>query len=139
MSNFLDPFIYVRYFNWNTALIEYYFKNKQKEIMLYADETILEEIGRGIGIDCTDYKQTFYKTVESFCRDYSETYFNKKDKTDVLAVANDICKQSRKLYVASFNENKIYKEDRQQTYELPYLSIVIYIIMKFDEGETQDC
>ena len=138
MSNFLDPFIYVRYFNWNTALIEYYFKNKQKEIMLYADETILEEIGRGIGIDCTDYKQTFYKTVESFCRDYSETYFNKKDKTDVLAVANDICKQSRKLYVASFNENKIYKEDRQQTYELPYLSIVIYIIMKFDEGETQE-
>lgn len=67
---------YYKYFKWNEGLLNYFFSDKKKNVLLYIDEQILTEIGKGIfQNEAVDYKKHFTESVEGFCRFYTK-YIN---------------------------------------------------------------
>lgn len=159
---------YYKYFLWNNGLLEHFFAKGKSEIMLYVDKQLLEEIGKNKGIEAEDYKEDFMSCVEHFCAHYNRYICLKRDpngnnlcgyadckyysstfclknnrRSDVLAVANHICTKGIKYYDRYEDSDGIIKirvsEDKKALiHALPFFAIVIYVILKFDNGETQE-
>ena len=143
MSTTLVPSFYIEYFKWNDELIRHFFDKRHSEIRLYADDNILQEIGEKVGIVSEDYKTHFYSSVEKFCNDLCRVYkITRNGNTDVLAAANYLLHTPQKLYKKYIDTNGVYRiaqsEGKAIVQALPYFSIIIYTILKFDEGDTQE-
>lgn len=156
---------YYKYFLWNNGLINYYFRKSRGEILLYVDETVLEEIGTSVGIEATNYKKDFIESVEKFCGNYNMYICPEKNhnsdvectsktcnyrnpslcltsqkRRDVLAVAAHICLSDIKYYHKFYNNRISFKmiDGKRETHDLPFFAIVMYVILKFDNGITQE-
>lgn len=143
MSTTLDPRHYIEYFKWNDELIDHFFHKRHTEIRLYADENILREVGEKVGIESEDYKSLFYSSVERFCGNYCNVHkITRNGNTDVLAVAHHLLTSTQKFYQRYIDANGVFrvfqKDGKAVVQDLPYFSIIIYVILKFDEGETQE-
>ena len=159
---------YYKYFLWNEGLINHYFSPENKEILLYADKSLMKTIGQKVGIVADDYKEDFLSSVECFCANYNKYICPQNDpnwdkvcghndckyntniyclkanrRDDVLAVANHIYSSDIKYYSKYETAEGSIKietsEDKKPIiHKLPYFAIVIYVIMKFDNGNTQE-
>lgn len=159
---------YYKYFLWNKGLIEHFFRKGKREILLYIDKKLLEEIGKSKNINAEDYQKDFTSCVEHFCAHYncyicrkytidpqkgckySDTkecsdIFCQKNyrKCDMLAVANHIYSNQIKYYDKYEDNNgkrtiRISEDNIALVHNIPFFAIVIYIILKFDNGETQE-
>lgn len=159
---------YYKYFLWNNGLLEHFFKEGKSEILLHIDKQLLEEIGKRKGIEADDYKEDFISCVESFCAHYNKYICIKRDpngdnvcgysdckyysnilclknnrRSDVLAVANHIYSKNIKYfdrYEAGDGSIKIRISDDKKAlvHTMPFFAIVLYVILKFDNGETQE-
>lgn len=161
---------YYKYFLWNKGLVDHFFTKSKREVLLYVDNQLLEEIGKIKGISAEDYTQDFLSCVEHFCANYnyyicpkSEPNADKvcqhtdckyystnpysclksNDRLDVLAVANHISSKRIRYYEKYKDEDghiRIRKSDGKHatTYDIPFFAIVIYVILKFDNGTTQE-
>ena len=159
---------YFKYFLWNNGLIDFYFSREKKEIRLYADKKLLEFIGQKEGIITENYMEDFLSCVEDFCSDYNKYICLKNDpnsdkvcahndckyhsnifclkknrRDDVLAVANHIYTSKIKFFSKFETEDGSIKirmsEDRKAIiHKLPFFAIVVYVIIKFDNGITQE-
>lgn len=159
---------YYKYFLWNNGLLEHFFKEGKSEILFHVDRQLLEEIGKLKGIETDDYKEDFISSVEHFCVHYNRYVCTKREpngdnvcshsdckyysnifclknnrRSDVLAVANHIYTKDIKYfdrYEAEDGSIKIrISEDRKAlVHAMPYFAIVIYVILKFDNGDTQE-
>lgn len=158
---------YYKYFLWNEGLIAHFFAEGRQEILLNVDDKLLEEIGEKAGIEADDYVKDFLSCVENFCSCYNQYVCPKgspnKDKIcqhndckyhsclkkdrrgDVLAVANHICSKGISYYFKYEDEKGNIKislagTDKKEAkiHKLPYFSIVIYVIVKFDRGDVQE-
>ena len=167
----MDKFFYnnyYKYFLWNNGLLDHFFKKGKSEILFHIDKQLLEEIGKGKGIDSDDYKKDFISCVEHFCAHYNRYICIKHDpngdnvcgysdckyysrifclknnrRADVLAVANHIYSKGIKYfdkYEAADGSIKIRvsEEKKALMHTMPFFAIVIYVILKFDNGETQE-
>lgn len=158
---------YYKYFLWNDGLREHYFAKGKSEIMLYVDKQLLEEIGKKKGIEAEDYKEDFISCVEYFCAHYNFYMCPKRDpngdnlcrhsdcnyysnifclkknrRSDFLAVAKHIGTKGIKYNIRYEDSDgkiktRISEDNKELTHDLPFFAIVIYIILKFDNGETQ--
>lgn len=158
---------YYKYFLWNNGLLEHFFKEGKSEILFHVDRQLLEEIGKLKDIETDDYKEDFISSVEHFCVHYNRYVCTKREpngdnvcshsdckyysnifclknnrRSDVLAVANHIYTKDIKYfdrYEAEDGSIKIrISEDRKAlVHAMPYFAIVIYVILKFDNGDTQ--
>lgn len=143
MSTTLDPRHYIEYFKWNDELIDHFFHKRHTEIRLYADENILKEVGEKVGIESEDYKSLFYSSVERFSSNYCNVHkITRNGNTDVLAVAYHLLTSTQKFYQRYIDANGVFrvsqKDGKAVVQDLPYFSIIIYVILKFDEGDTQE-
>lgn len=151
---------YFKYFLWNDALIEHFFKKGDQKILLNVDHLLLRDIGNALGLQCDDdnYVLDFFKTVEDFCRNYTKYIsvksecpstenergrctkcksceYKKITRTDYLAVANHI---KDLTYYKRDIEQRIQSCDRKAIkQQLPFFAIIIYILLKLDNGTTQ--
>lgn len=158
---------YYKYFLWNDGLREHYFAKGKSEIMLYVDKQLLEEIGKKKGIEAEDYKEDFISCVERFCAHYNFYMCPKRDpngdnlcrhsdcdyysnifclkknrRSDFLAVAKHIGTKDIKYSIRYEDSDgkiktRISEDNKELTHDLPFFAIVIYVILKFDNGETQ--
>lgn len=159
---------YYKYFLWNNGLLKHFFKKGKSEILLHIDKYILEEIGKSQGIESEDYQRDFISSVENFCNNYNRYICTKSDpngetvcsysscqyysnifclknnrRSDLLAVTNHIYSKNIKYYDKYENNDGVIKirvsEDKKPiVHDLPFFAIVIYIILKFDNGKTQE-
>ena len=158
---------YYKYFLWNNGLLNHFFSKGKKEILLYVDNFLLEEIGKKAGIVAEDYKQDFISCVKTFCDKYNQYicpknkpnddalcsfkdcgyYSNifclkRKRRADVLEVANHINLKNIKYYDQYIDKKGIRhinssSDKKAIIHSLPFFAIIIYIILKFDDGEKQ--
>lgn len=158
---------YYKYFLWNNGLLDYFFSPEKKEILLYVDQLLLEEIGKQVGIEAENYKDDFISCVEGFCTHYNRLICVKRSpnddklcgfkdckyhsnifclknnfRKDVLAVANHIYTKNIKYFdVFEDSEGKKHtrksEDNKPLSHKLPFFAIVIYAILKFDNGITQ--
>lgn len=159
---------YYEYFLWNQGLIEHFFKKERREILLYIDKQLLEEIGKNMGIESNDYLKEFISSVERFCAHYNRYICMKHDpnegnvckhsdckyysnifclksnrRSDVLAVANHIYLKNIK-YFDRYEDGdgcikiRVSKDRKASVHDMPFFAIVIYVILKFDNGKTQE-
>ena len=152
---------YYKYFLWNDALVKHFFKNEERDILLNIDQLLLKDIGKAIGIVCDEdnYVLDFIKTVEDFCSEYTKYLTVKKEcpttrggrekcsqckpceykrvsnRNDVLAVANHI--KDLKYYKLNEEQRIQLYERRAIEQEIPFFAIIIYILLKLDNGKTQ--
>lgn len=158
---------YYKYFLWNEGLIDHFFSEGKREILLYVDKKLLEEIGEKAGLKAEDYMEDFLSCVEDFCSCYNQyicpkgspnkdkpcqytdcryyTCLKKDGRGDVLAVANHMCMAGISYYFKYEDEKgniriRIAGADKKKAeiHRLPFLSIVIYVITKFDMGNVQE-
>lgn len=158
---------YDKYFRWNNGLLSYFFSKGKKEILLYVDKYLLEEIGKKVGIEADNYKEDFISCVENFCINYNKyicpkgvpngankcsqsgcNYYSNifclknNRRSDVLAVANHIYSKEIKYFEKYEDESghlRISVSDKKAlTNKLPFFAIVIYVVLKFDNGNTQE-
>lgn len=159
---------YYKYFLWNNGLIDHFFSKGDKEILLHIDHYLLKEIGQKAGIVAEDYEKDFLLCVESFCANYnnyvcpqnnpngdnycpfsdckyhSNSFCLKSSKRkDVLLVANHIYSKGIKYYKKYTNESgdikiRLTDEKKAEIHELPFFAIVVYVILRFDNGKTQE-
>ena len=159
---------YYKYFLWNNGLLEHFFKNGKGEILLHIDRHLLEEIGKTKGIETDDYKEDFISCVEHFCAHYNRYVCVKRDpngdnvcgysdckyyssifclknkrRSDVLAVANHIYSKDIKYFdryeaIDGSIKIRVSEEKKALMHAMPFFAIVIYVILKFDNGETQE-
>lgn len=159
---------YYKYFLWNNGLLEHFFKNGKGEILLHIDRHLLEEIGKTKGIETDDYKEDFISCVEHFCAHYNRYVCVKRDpngdnvcgysdckyyssifclknnrRSDVLAVANHIYSKDIKYFdryeaIDGSIKIRVSEEKKALVHAMPFFAIVIYVILKFDNGETQE-
>ena len=159
---------YYKYFLWNNGLLEHFFKNGKGEILLHIDRRLLEEIGKAKGIETDDYKEDFISCVEHFCAHYNRYVCVKRDpngdnvcgysdckyyssifclknnrRSDVLAVANHIYSKDIKYFdryeaIDGSIKIRVSEEKKALMHAMPFFAIVIYVILKFDNGETQE-
>ena len=159
---------YYKYFLWNNGLLEHFFKNGKGEILLHIDRHLLEEIGKTKGIETDDYKEDFISCVEHFCVHYNRYVCVKRDpngdnvcgysdckyyssifclknnrRSDVLAVANHIYSKDIKYFdryeaIDGSIKIRVSEEKKALMHAMPFFAIVIYVILKFDNGETQE-
>lgn len=120
--------VYVPYFLWNEAFVNYFFSNNNAEILLYIDKNLLKELGEKSNIqlhDDEDYETNFTNSVLCFC----ERFYNTKN---ILRVASEMLTDN-KFYVMNC-DRKIEKngDNTARTYDIPFLSIIIYVILKID-------
>lgn len=124
--------IYEHYYKWNEALRKHYFDKKKENILLYVDEKIIEKVGSYNKIPLSlsgNYKEDFERTVLEF----SDVFYESKNiLRNSYTLRNDIfstkCKNSRLLFTE--NGNPIQ-------FDVPFLSIVLYILLKVDNGDSQ--
>lgn len=159
---------YYEYFLWNNGLIEHFFKKGKSEILLHIDKQLLEEIGKSKGIEADDYQNEFISSVENFCAHYNRYICTKHDpngdnicnhvdckyyssifclksnrRLDVLAVANHIYSKDIK-YFDKYEDNEgcirilVSEGKKPSVHNMPFFAIVIYVILKFDNGKTQE-
>lgn len=159
---------YYEYFLWNNGLIEHFFKKGKSEILLHIDKQLLEEIGKSKGIEADDYQNEFISSVEKFCAHYNRYICTKHDpngdnvcnhvdckyyssifclksnrRLDVLAVANHIYSKDIK-YFDKYEDNegcikiRVSEGKKPSVHNMPFFAIVIYVILKFDNGKTQE-
>ena len=159
---------YYEYFLWNKGLIEHFFKKGKSEILLHIDKQLLEEIGKSKGIEADDYQEEFILSVEHFCAHYNRYICMKHDpnggnvckhsdckyysnifclksnrRSDVLAVANHIYLKNIK-YFDRYEDGdgcikiRVSKDRKASVHDMPFFAIVIYVILKFDNGKTQE-
>ena len=143
MSTSLDPRFYIDYFKWNDELIRHFFDKRHSEIRLYADENVLKEIGENGGVVSDDYKTHFYSIVEKFCYNFCSVYkVTRNGNVDVLAVAYSLLNTKQKFYKRYIDTNGVFrvaqKDGKALVQDLPYFCLIIYKILKFDEGDTQE-
>lgn len=159
---------YYKYFLWNNGLLEHFFKNGKGEILLHIDSHLLEEIGETKGIETDNYKEDFLSCVEHFCAHYNSYVCVKRDpngdnvcgysdckyyssifclknnrRSDVLAVANHIYSKDIKYFdryeaIDGSIKIRVSEEKKALMHAMPFFAIVIYVILKFDNGETQE-
>lgn len=158
---------YTKYFLWNEGLIAHFFAAGKQDVLFYVDERLLEEIGKKAGIEAEDYMEDFLSCVEDFCSCYNQyicpkgspnkdklcqykdcryyTCLKKDGRGDVLAVANHICMAGISYYFKYEDEKgniriRIAGADKKKAaiHQLPFFSIVIYVIVKFDRGDVQE-
>ena len=159
---------YYEYFLWNNGLIEHFFKKGKSEILLHIDKQLLEEIGKSKGIEADDYQNEFISSVENFCAHYNRYICTTNDpngnnvcghfdckyyssifclksnrRLDVLAVANHIYSKDIK-YFDKYEDNegciriRVSEGKKPSVHNMPFFAIVIYVILKFDNGKTQE-
>lgn len=159
---------YYEYFLWNNGLIEHFFKKGKSEILLHIDKQLLEKIGKSKGIEADDYQNEFISSVENFCAHYNIYICTKQDpngdnvcnhvdckyyssifclksnrRLDVLAVANHIYSKNIK-YFDKYEDGegsiriRVSEDNEALVHNMPFFAIVIYVILKFDNGETQE-
>ena len=149
-------------------MLEHFFKNGKGEILLHIDRHLLEEIGKTKGIETDDYKEDFISCVEHFCAHYNRYVCVKRDpngdnvcgysdckyyssifclknnrRSDVLAVANHIYSKDIKYFdryeaIDGSIKIRVSEEKKALMHAMPFFAIVIYVILKFDNGETQE-
>lgn len=183
---------YYKYFLWNDCLIKHFFKDSNRDILLYVDDNLLDDIGEEVKKLCDEYIENnateddgeiiamdndcavdFATTVENFCQYYTE-YLNppvscpsdqkdqkkckrwekskkwgcckcngcehrkhcEKNRGNVLSIAKNIIDLS---YWKRNSGNSIEKDEQSKPIRqlLPFFAIVIYVIYKFDDGQTQ--
>lgn len=159
---------YYEYFLWNNGLIEHFFKKGKSEILLHIDKQLLEEIGKSKGIEADDYQHEFISSVENFCAYYNRYICIKNDpngdnvckysdcryyssifclknnrRSDVLAIANHIYSKNIK-YFDKYEDNegsiriRVSEDKKALVHDMPFFAIIIYVILKFDNGKTQE-
>lgn len=159
---------YYEYFLWNNGLIEHFFKKGKSEILLHIDKQLLEEIGKSKGIEADDYQKEFISSVEKFCAHYNRYICTKNDpnennvcchsdcryysnifclknnrRSDVLAVANHIYSKGIK-YFDKYEDGEgsikihVSENNKPLVHNMPFFAIIIYVILKFDNGKTQE-
>lgn len=159
---------YYEYFLWNNGLIEHFFKKGKSEILLHIDKQLLEEIGKSKGIEADDYQKEFISSVEKFCAHYNRYICTKNDpnennvcchsdcryysnifclknnrRSDVLAVANHIYSKEIK-YFDKYEDGEgsikihVSENNKPLVHNMPFFAIIIYVILKFDNGKTQE-
>ena len=159
---------YYEYFLWNKGLIEHFFKKGKSEILLHIDKRLLEEIGKSKGIEADDYQNEFISSVENFCAYYNRYICIKNDpngdnvckysdcryyssifclknnrRSDVLAVANHIYSKNIK-YFDKYEDDEgsikihVSENNKPLVHNMPFFAIIIYVILKFDNGKTQE-
>lgn len=159
---------YYEYFLWNNGLIEHFFKKGKSEILLHIDKQLLEEIGKSKGIEADDYQKEFISSVEKFCAHYNRYICTTNDpnennvcchsdcryysnifclknnrRSDVLAVANHIYSKGIK-YFDKYEDGEgsikihVSENNKPLVHNMPFFAIVIYVILKFDNGKTQE-
>ncbi|MDO3388979.1 hypothetical protein Q3C19_00670 [Bacteroides sp. ET489] len=159
---------YYEYFLWNNGLIEHFFKKGKSEILLHIDKQLLEEIGKSKGIEADDYQNEFISSVENFCAHYNRYICTTNDpngnnvcghfdckyyssifclksnrRLDVLAVANHIYSKDIK-YFDKYEDNegciriRVSEGKKPSVHSMPFFAIIIYVILKFDNGKTQE-
>lgn len=154
---------YYKYFLWNDGLINHFFSNERQEILLYADEILLEDIGKKAGIEADNYTKDFLTCVEDFCSRYNRyicpdahnednctrvscKYYpclNRNQRRDVLAIAHHMANKGMKYYFKEEDETGrltilLGNDGKPRIHKLPFFAIVIYIIIKFDMGDSQE-
>lgn len=153
---------YYRYFQWNNALLNHFFSKERKEILLHVDKRLIEDLGKNIGVT-QECNEDFISSVKNFCTHY-ERYiqttarledskfkyrqYDNKDRifcyelVDPLIVANNIINNKIIYYERYETENGNIKistiNNKALIHELPFFAIIIYIILKFDNGNTQE-
>lgn len=159
---------YYEYFLWNKGLIEHFFKKGKSEILLHIDKRLLEEIGKSKGIEADDYQNEFISSVENFCAYYNRYICIKNDpngdnvckysdcryyssifclknnrRSDVLAVANHIYSKNIKYFDKYEDDEgsiriRVSEDKKVLVHDMPFFAIIIYVILKFDNGKTQE-
>lgn len=180
---------YFKYFLWNKVLFKHFFSDKKKEILLYTDEILMEELGKQIKEDVLSsnlYREDvknqvkedltdgrcmsdFFTSVENFSKEdspnnknYLRYLQNNTVEKDSISCCkrqrgckykSDTCKFTDPLVVAKNILEKNYLEKYENDngeikinlvngkasfHDLPFLGIVIYLILKIDNGETQE-
>ena len=159
---------YDKYFRWNDGLLKHFFSKGRNDIQFHVDEHLLEEIGQENGISADDFQSDFISSVEAFCASYNEfvcpkqqpnaesrcpfsdcKYYSniycltRSKREDVLAVANHICTKGMVYYEKYLQDSntiriRLSEDSRPLKHHLPFLAIVIYVILKFDNGKTQE-
>lgn len=159
---------YYEYFLWNKGLIEHFFKKGKSEILLHIDKQLLEEIGKSKGIEADDYQNEFISSVENFCAHYNRYICTKHDpngdnvcnhvdckyysnifclrsnrRSDVIAVANHIYLKNIKYFDRYEDEEgririRVSEGNKALVHNMPFFAIIIYVILKFDNGKTQE-
>ena len=124
---------YLPYFEWNEALRNLFLtKSTEEMIQIHVDDKTLQEIGERhqfVLLPEENYRTQFEKTVVNFCK----TFYGTKN---LLRVAMDMKKD--KLYAVT-EDKRIVKsiDNRPKIYEVPYFSIIIYVLINLDNGQTQ--
>ena len=158
---------YDKYFRWNDGLLKHFFSKGRNDIQLHVDKQLLEEIGQENGISADNYQMDFISSVEAFCASYNEFVcpnrpnaesrcpfseckyhsniycLTKSKRKDVLAVANHICTKGMVYYEKYLQDSntiriRLSEDKRPLKHHLPFFAIVIYVILKFDDGNTQE-
>ncbi len=85
---------------------------------------------------CTHHDCRYYSTSPRSC-------LKSNDRIDVLAVANHICTKGIK-YLEKYEDSngviriRLSDDKKALRHSLPFFAIVIYVILKFDDGNTQE-
>lgn len=141
--------------------------NLQNILLRYPNSSIIgdDQSIDNLPEDSNWYKERFLATDELFCRYYNEYIIpcrkreytnrpcnrrqnrdwqckhfpciNDESRNDVLAVANHI--NERIIYYKRDEDKRLIMDNDGNaiTFDLPFFAIVIYIILKFDNGGTQ--
>ncbi len=146
--------------------MDHFFSTRNEEIRLYVDNHLLEEVGRKSQIETEDYVNDFLLSVESFCANYNAYICPKRDpnrdevcpysdcryhtrnsclklkrRRDVLLIAKHIYSSEIRYYDKYENADGQIKvrldNGKPSIHRLPFFAIVIYVILKFDNGDAQ--
>lgn len=125
--------VYVPYFKWNEALVNHYFgKRNNGEILLYIDNKVLEELGEKNCIESNEdnsYETSFKNAVLNFCK----TFYNTKN---ILRAALQM-NEDNKFYAMTPNRKiEITHDNKPRIYSIPYFSIILYVILVFDDQKN---
>ncbi|MGZ0016923.1 hypothetical protein [Yeosuana sp. AK3] len=114
------------YCKWNDLLVRHFFGQTDKEIILYIDEDILNQIGESENLDFNDFLESVLDCVENRFAIYDSVINSPRRDTLInRRLSGDIMKMPWILA----NPNDLENPKVDSRYDLPFFNFVVLAII----------